>query len=157
VSAYLTEKLYIVKVHKPVRIVYHKCFSIRKIDKTAHLLFKTVNIMLDGFLGQHLTHIRSSGRVTDHTSTTAKKGNRAVACHLQSLHQAKSHEVSYMKAVCCRVKADIKCSFTIVYHLFDLVFICNLRDQATCFQFFPNCHCSFLLYSHIKNARFLSV
>ena len=156
-STYLTEKLYIVKVHKPVSIVYHKSFSIREIDETAHLLLEAVNIVLDGFFCQHLTHIGPSGRVTDHSCSAAEKGDRTVSCHLQSLHQAKSHEVTYMKAVCCRVKANIECGFPVIYHLFDLVFVCNLCDQATCFQFFPNCHCSFLLYSHIKNARFLSV
>ena len=53
--------------------------------------------------------------------------------------------MSYMKAVCCRVKANIKSCFSLVYHFFDFFLICNLRNEATGFQFFPNCHCHFLL------------
>ena len=138
--AYIAKQIYIIKIQKPVCIVDHQCFTIGKIDETGHLFLEAVNIVLDGFFGHHLTHICSSGRITDHTGTAAEKCNRAVACHLQTFHQAECHEMSYMKAVCGRVKADIESSFTVVYHFFDLIFVCYLGNQASRLQFFPYCH-----------------
>ena len=53
--------------------------------------------------------------------------------------------MSYMKTISGRVKADIKCCFSIVYHFFDFIFICYLGNQASGLQFFPYCHNKFLL------------
>ena len=108
--------------------------------------------MLDGFLGQHLTHIGSSGWVTDHTGSAAKKGDWSVSCHLKTLHQAKCHEMSYMKAVCGRVKSDVEGSLTVVYHFLNLIFVSYLGDQPSGFQFFPNCHVIFLLNKKIPGS-----
>ena len=42
-----------------------------------------------------------------------------------------SHEVSYMKAVCGRVKTNVKSSFSVVDQIFDLCFVSYLGDQAS--------------------------
>ena len=39
--------------------------------------------------------------------------------------------MTYMKAVCGRVKTDIENSFSFVDQFFDLFFVCNLGDQAS--------------------------
>ena len=64
---------------------------------------------------------------------------------LQTLHQAKCHEVSDMKAVCGRVKADVKRRLSVVYEITDLFFICYLCNQSSCDKFVVNLHdvCSF--------------
>ena len=59
------------------------------------------------------------------------QGDRLVACHLQTFHQAQCHEMSYMKAVCGRVKTDIENGFSFVDQFFDLFFVCNLGDQTS--------------------------
>ena len=53
--------------------------------------------------------------------------------HLQSLHQAKSHEVTYMKAVCCRVESDVKYSLSIINEIADTLLICYLGNQPSCY------------------------
>ena len=87
--------------------------------------------MLDRLRCQHLAHIRTSGRIADHAGAAAKYCDRLVACHLQTFHQAQCHEMTYMKAVCGRVKTDIENSFSFVDQFFDLFFVCNLGDQAS--------------------------
>ena len=67
----LSEQLYIIQLQKPIRIIDHQCFSIGKIDKTAHLLLEAITVMLDRFRGQHLAQITSAGRITDHAGTAA--------------------------------------------------------------------------------------
>ena len=143
--SYIAKHIYIVQIQKPVSIVDHQCFTIGEIDETGHLFLEAVNVVLDGFFCHHLTHICSSGRVTDHTGTAAEKCDRTVACHLKTFHQAECHKMSYMKTVCCRVKANVEGCLSVIYHFFDLVFICYLGNQASRLKFFPYCHNMFLL------------
>ena len=112
--------------------------------------------MLNGLRSHHLTHIGTSGRVSDHSGTAADQGDGFVACHLKSLHEAQCHEMSYMKAVCSRVKSDIEYSLSVIYHFADFFFVCHLRDQSTRYQFFINLHVSlscFLFYFLILRCR----
>ena len=96
--------------------------------------------MVDGFLSHHSTHIASSGRVADHCSTASDQGDRLVTCHLQSLHQAKRHKVTYVKAVCCGIKTNIKGSFTVIDQLLNFFFVCQLSKKTSCFQLVINRH-----------------
>ena len=91
--------------------------------------------MLDRFFCHHLTHVGSSGRIADHRCTSADQGNRFIAGHLQTFHQTKCHKMSYMKAVCRRVKTDVENSFSIIYQFLDFFFVCYLRDQSAGNQF----------------------
>ena len=38
--------------------------------------------------------------------------------------------MSNVKAVCCRIKADVEGSLSVVYKLFDFFFVCYLRNKA---------------------------
>ena len=98
--------------------------------------------MLDHLRGHHLSHVGTSGRIADHTGTATDEGDRLVACHLQTFHQAKCHEVTNVQAVCSRVKADIKGCFAFIYHFFDFFFICNLGDKTAGYQLFITVHCN---------------
>ena len=48
--------------------------------------------------------------------------------------------MTYMKAVCGRVKTDIENGFSFIDQFFDLFFVCNLGDQASGYSFFINLH-----------------
>ena len=87
--------------------------------------------MLNGFLCHHLAHITSSGRIAYHSRTTTDQSDRFVSRHLQTFHQAQCHEMSYMKAVCGRIKSDVECCFSIVDQFFDFFFVGYLGDQTT--------------------------
>ena len=86
--------------------------------------------MVDRLFGHHLTHIGTSGRITDHCGTAADQSDRFVACHLETFHQAECHKVSDMKAVCGRVEANVENGLSVVYEFFDLFFIGYLGDQT---------------------------
>ena len=139
-SSNVTEHLDIVKSHKPICVVYHYRLSLGKVDKSAHLLLEALAVMLNGLRGHHLAHIGSSRGVTDHSRSTADKGNGLVSCHLQTLHKAERHKVSNVKAVRRGVKAYIEYSFTVIYKLLDLFFIGYLRNKSTGNQLIVNSH-----------------
>ena len=54
--------------------------------------------------------------------------------------------MSYMKAVCCWIKSDVKCSLSIVNKVFDKCFICYLCNKTSCNQFVIKCHFCFLSF-----------
>ena len=89
---------------------------------------------------EHFAHICFAGGVTDKTCTAAEEGDRLVACELHTLHKAESHEMSYMKAVCGGVKADIECCLAVVDKIGYLLFICKLREKSAALEFFKYCH-----------------
>ena len=76
----------------------------------------------------------------------ADESDGLVACHLQALHQAQRHEMTYMEGICGRVKAYIECCLAVVDKIFYLFLICHLRNQSAGNQFFINTHLHFLLY-----------
>ena len=96
--------------------------------------------MLDCLRCHHLTHICSSGWITDHSCSSTDQCDWFISCFLQTFHQTQCHEMSYVKAVCCRVKSDVECSLSIVDQVFDPVFVCYLCDQTSCNEFFINSH-----------------
>ena len=55
----------IIQIQQPVRIVHHQRFAFREINKLAHLLLKTVTVVLDLLRRHHASHIRSSRRISD--------------------------------------------------------------------------------------------
>ena len=150
---HLAQELNIVEVEQPVSVVDHEGFAVREIDKAAHLLLKTVDIVLDRLLCEHLAKIRSAGRITDHACAAAEKGDRLVAGHLKPLHEAERHKVSYMKAVRSGIETDIESSLSGINEFPDLLFICHLRDQAARLQFFINLHYLLLLLKILPAVR----
>ena len=96
--------------------------------------------MLDVLSCHHLSHIGSAGGVADHSGTSADKDNRLVACHLESLHKAKSHKVTNVERVRSGVKANVERGFAVIDHFLDFVFVCYLGDKASGNEFFINLH-----------------
>ena len=87
--------------------------------------------MLDCLRRHHRTHISASRGVADISCAAAYENDGTISRHLQALHQAERHEVTYMEAVCRRVKADIEFCTAIVYQVSDFFFVCYLRDKTT--------------------------
>ena len=96
--------------------------------------------MLNGLRCHHLTHIGTSGWITDHGCTTADQRDWLVSCHLQTFHQTQCHKMSHMQTVSCRVKTDIKYCFSIVDEFLDFFLIGYLCDQTSGNQFVVKCH-----------------
>ncbi len=96
--------------------------------------------MVDILLGEHFSHVASAGGVADHTCAAAEKGDRSVACHLESFHKAESHEMTYMEAVGCRVKANVENGLTVVDKLLDFVFVRDLSNESAGNKFVIDCH-----------------
>jgi hypothetical protein len=140
------QKLHIVELQQPVGIVDHDGLARPKVNKPLHLLFEAVAVVLDGLDRQHLTHIAASGGVADHAGAAADQNDRAVAGHLQALHEAQRHKVADVQGVRGRVEADIESGLAVVDHFPDLVLVCDLRDEAARLQFFINSHIDDLLY-----------
>ena len=100
--------------------------------------------MLNGFRCHHLTHIRSSRWVSDHRCAAANQSDRFISRHLKTLHQAERHKMANMKAVRCRIKSNIERCLSFIDQTADLLFVCYLCNQASCYKFFVQCLLSFL-------------
>ena len=100
--------------------------------------------MSDVFLGEHLAHVGTAGRITDHGSAAADQRNGLVACHLQALHQGQGHEMASGQAVGSAVKTDIEGCFAVVDQIDDLI-IGDLSHQPASLEFFVQSHNHFLL------------
>ena len=101
--------------------------------------------MVDIIGGEHLPHIGTAGGVTDHGGTAADEGDGFVPCHLQTLHQRKRHKMAGGQAIGGAVKADIEGRLALVDHLFDLILVGHLCNQAAGNQLFVNLHRIYLL------------
>ena len=104
--------------------------------------------MLDCLRCHHLTHICSTGRIPDHSSTAPDQSNRLIASLLQSLHQAQCHKMSNMQTIRRRIKPNIKRSLPVIHQIPDKRLIRNLRNQSSGLKLFINTHFStFLSFS----------
>ena len=121
----LTKEIHIIQVKQPVSVIDHECFSVGEGNRHLVLPFRQ---------GVQV------GIIQRQNQAASKKRDRLIAGHLKSLHKAQRHEMTYMKAVCRRVKADIESCLSVIQHIPYLIFVCDLRKQASCFQFFVNLH-----------------
>ena len=96
--------------------------------------------MIDLLDRHHLPHIRTTGRIADHTGAAANQCDRLVASHLQPLHKNKRHEMTDMQRIRRRIEADIEGCLTVVNKLADFLLIRHLRDQTALHQFLINSH-----------------
>ena len=124
-----------IEITQPVCVVDHLCLAGSEIDKTAHLFLKAVTVVINLLDRHHLTHVASSGRISDHRGSAAYKSDRLVASLLHALHQQKCHKMSDMKGVRSRVKANIKRRLSIIDQLRDFLLIGQLCEQSSCLQF----------------------
>ena len=136
----LTKQFHVIEVKQPVRIVDHERFSVRKINETAHLNLKALDIVGDLLLCEHFPHIGLAGRVADHACAAPEQGDRFIACHLQALHEAQGHKMSDVQAVRRRIKADVENGFSRIDEFPDPLLVRYLCNQASCFQFFIYLH-----------------
>ena len=144
--AYLAKQLYIIQLQQPVCIVYHQGLVIAEINKFAHLYLEAVTVVLNHLRSHHLTHIGTSGRISDHSCSAANQGDGLISCHLQTLHQAKSHEMTNMQTVCSRIETNVESCLSFIYHFFDFFFICNLGNQTAGYQLVITSHVCFLSF-----------
>ena len=126
------QKINIIKIHKPVGIIYHYGLISAEIYEAFHLSAETGNIVIDRFTCHHFTHIRLARRIPDHAGSASEKGNRFISCHLQPFHQAQGHKMTDMQAVRCRVEPNIESSFAGIHQLSDGIFVSYLGDQTAC-------------------------
>ena len=96
--------------------------------------------MLDCLRCHHLTHICSTGRIPDHSSTAPDQSDRLITSLLQSLHQAQCHKMSNMQTIRRRIKPNIKRSLPVIHQIPDKRLIRNLRNQSSGLQLFINTH-----------------
>ncbi len=129
----ITKYLKVVQIQKPVCVVNKKSLSFGEIDETGHLLFEALNIVSDGFGRHHFSHVGFSGWVTNHSGTATNQSDWLVACHLETLHKAKGHEVAYMKAVSGWVETDVEGCLSVVDEIGYKRLVGYLGNQPTCF------------------------
>ena len=80
-GADLAQQLNVVQVQQPVGVVQHQGLALAELDKALHLTLEALGVVVDVLLGQHLAHIGTAGRVTDHRRAAADQGDGRVACH----------------------------------------------------------------------------
>ena len=64
--------------------------------------------MIYRFFGEHLTHIRSSGRIAYHSGAAAEKRDGRMTVLLHPRHSHNRNIMSYMKRVCRRIETYVK-------------------------------------------------
>ena len=139
-------ELDVVQVHQPVRVVHHQRLGaallqpVAELDETAHLLFEALAVVVDGLFRHHGAQVAPAGRVANHARAAANQRDRPVPRHLQPLHQAQCHEMPYVQAVRRGVEADVERGLSVVDQFLDLLFIRQLGQKASRFQFVEYCH-----------------
>ena len=137
-----------VQVTEPVAVIDDQRFAIIKIEETGHLLFDAFNIPVNGFHGQHFSHIGFSGRVTNHGCSAAHKRDGLVTRPLHMSHGHDRNIVPDMQAVGGRVKSYIKSGrrfklliqFVLKSHLCNKsAFFQNVKNMFHFFSVSPYC------------------
>ena len=146
-GAHIAQQIDIIELQEPVGVVDHDGLVVAEFNEAFHLMFETLTVVLNGLRGHHGAHIGTAGGVADIAGAAADQDDRTVPCHLQALHEAESHKVTDMQAVCRGVKADIKGRLTVVDELFDLFLVSHLSDEPAGNEFVINGH---FLFSFIK-------
>ena len=152
-GADVPDKVDVVQVQQPVRIVDHLGLTLTELDEPLHLLLEAGAVVVDGLLGHHGAHIGPAGGVADHGRAAADQGNGLVARHLQPLHQAQGHEVANVQGVCRGVKANVEGGLAVVYHLPDLFLIGHLGDEPPGNQLVINFHRIIFLSCFVSSLR----
>ena len=93
---------------EPVAVIDDQRFVIVKIEETGHLFFDALNIPVNGFHGQHFSHVGFSGRVTDHCGSAAHERDGLMTCPLHMGHGHDRNIVSDMQTVSGGVKSNIE-------------------------------------------------
>ena len=103
------QKIDIIEVEEPVRVVDHDCAVLAlEVDELAHLPAEGVAISLDGFLVHHEPHVRAPGRVAHESRSPADEGDGLVPGELHVPHRHELNEVPDVQTVRRGVKSDIE-------------------------------------------------
>lgn len=107
--AYFAQKVNIIEVEKPIGVVDENCrvFTLETYE-FCHLLFETIDVVLNGLFGHHRAHIRTTGRVSHHCRATADKDNRTMSRVLQTFCNDHLHKMTYVKTVRRGVETDVE-------------------------------------------------
>ncbi len=143
--SHLAKQLDIVEVEKPVGVVDDQGFAVGEVDEACHLLLEALDVVRDLFLGEHFPHVGLARGVADHSGAAAQESDGLVARHLQTLHQAQSHKMPYVKAVRRGVEADVEGCLAFVDKVAHGLLVGDLCDEAAGLQFFIDFHCFVLL------------
>ena len=94
-----------------------------KVDELVKELLELIAVVLDGFNRHYLTHIGTSGRISNHSCASADEHYWSMTVFLHIHHDDDLHEMTDMKTVSRRVKPDIKFNFLILQKLTNLFFV----------------------------------
>ena len=56
----ITDKVHVVEISEPIGIVYHSGFVLAEFYKSAHLLFKTLTVVVYIFYSKYLSKVTSA-------------------------------------------------------------------------------------------------
>jgi len=132
-GADFAEKLDVVEVEQPVRVVDHLSLALAEFDEAFHLFAEALGVVVNVLDGEHLAHVCPAGRVSDQGRAAADERDGTVACGLKALHESERHKVTGGQAVRRAVKADVEGRFSVVDHLTDQLLVGDLGDQAAGF------------------------
>ena len=144
--AHLADKFHIVQIQQPIAVVYHDgaVFGLAvKVDKTAHLLFEGSDVVQNGLLSHHFTHIGTAGGVANHAGAAAKQGDGTVSGLLHVRHNHNLNKMANVQAVGGWVKANVKGYLLFAQQVAD-AFICALLDVTALLQ-----NIIYILFSHL--------
>ena len=135
----LAQKLNVVERLEPFGVAQHNSLALGEVNELFHLLLKALGIVRYCLFGEHLTHIGPAGGVADVARCRPPmSATGAVPGHLEALHKAQGHEVAHVqREYGGAVKANVEGGFSVIDHVFYLIFIGYLRDE---FLFRPILH-----------------
>ena len=146
-GAHVAQQLDVVQIQQPVGVVQHQSLAVGEVDELLHLALEALRVVLDGILGQHLTHVGAAGGVTDQGRTVADQGDRFVSALLEMLQDHDADKVADVQGISRRVDADVGGLRT--FHKFFLSSRHDVLDHASPFEFlYEILHCMLRFYIH---------
>ena len=109
-----------------------------KVKESVEQFLELIAVMLDGFHGHYLAHIRSARRISHHACASSYEDDRCVAEFLHIHHYYDLHEMSHVQAVGCRVESYIKLYFFVLQELTNFFFVGGLLYKTSFFQHIVN-------------------
>ena len=142
VCADFAKEVDIIQIKKPVCVIDENrgVFTVET-NEFCHLLFETIDVVLDCLFRHHGAHIRTSRRVADHSRATADENDGAMSCVLQAFCHYHLHEVTDVETVCSRIETDVERLRTFIKQLFQVFFKNHLFDQTAFAKLVDNVLC----------------
>ena len=138
IYADIAQEVYVIEIEKPIGIIRddRSVFAL-EVYEAGHLLFETLDVMVNRFSRHHLAHVRSAGGVAYHARASAEKSDGAVSVFLHPRHSHNRNVMTYMQTVRCRVESDVKSDAFGFEFLSEIVAVNGLFYKSA---FFENVH-----------------